>query len=38
MDLGAGVARGDGLAVGPDAEDGVGRAGVELRDDGDLHA
>ncbi len=35
--VGAGVARGERLAVGPDAEDGVGGAGVVLRDDRDLH-
>jgi hypothetical protein len=36
-DVGSGVARGEGLAVRPDAEDGIGRPRVVLRDDGDLH-
>ena len=35
--VGAGVARGERLAVRPDAEDGIGRARVVLGDDGDLH-
>jgi hypothetical protein len=36
-DLGAGVAGGDGLAVRPDAEDGICGAGLELGDDGYAH-
>ena len=35
--LGARVARGERLAVRPDAEDGVGGPRVVLGDDGDLH-
>ncbi len=37
-DLGARVARGERLAVGPDAEHRIGGARVVLGDDGDLHA
>ena len=35
--VGAGVARGDRLAVRPEPEHRVRRARIELRDDGDLH-
>ena len=35
--IGAGVAGGEGLPVGPHAEHGIMRAGVELGYDGDLH-
>ena len=35
--LGARVARGERLAVRPDAQDGIGRPRVVLGDDGDLH-
>ncbi len=38
VDVGAGVARGERLAVRPDAEHRVVGARVELRDDADLHA
>ena len=32
--VGAGIARGERLTVGPDADDGIAPAGVELGDDG----
>ena len=33
--VGAGIARGERLTVGPDADDGIAPAGVELGDDSD---